>query len=48
MVNCDDVASIYLTYNAKIANRTKHVDTRTHFGRYYVEDGTIKIKFVRL
>ena len=34
--------------NVKISNRTKHVDTRTHFVRHYIEDGTIKIKFVRL
>ena len=39
--------AIYLAYNAEIAKRTKHVDTMTHFVRHYVEDGTIKIKFVR-
>ena len=44
---CDNVGSIYLTYNEKISKRTKHVDTRTHFVRRYVEDGTIKIIFVR-
>ena len=40
-VYCDDVGAIYL------ANRTKHVDTRTRFVRHYIEDRTIKIKFVR-
>ena len=46
-VYCDNVGAIYLTYNAKISNRTKHVDNMTHFVRHYVEDGTIKIKFVQ-
>ena len=47
-VYCDNVGTIYVAYNAKISNRTKHVDTRRHVVRHYVEDdGTIKIKFVR-
>ena len=45
---CDNVGEIYLTYNDKISRRTKHVDTRTHFGQSHVENGTIKIIFVRL
>ena len=44
----DNVGAIYLAYNEKISRRTKHVDTRTHFVRRYVEEGTIKIIFVRL
>ena len=46
-VYCNNVGAIYLAYNAKISNRTKHVDTRTHFVHHYVEDGMIKIEFVR-
>ena len=46
-VHCDNIGAIYLAYNEKIARRTKHVDTRTHFARRYVEEGTIKIVFVR-
>jgi len=46
-VYCDNVGAIYLAYNEKISRRTKHVDTRTHFVRNYVENGTIKIIFVR-
>ena len=42
-----NVGAINLAYNAKVSNRTKHVDTRTHIGRHYVEDGMIKIKFLR-
>ena len=33
--------------NEKISRRTKHVDTRTHFIRNYVENGRKKITFVR-
>ena len=46
-VHCDNVGAIYLAYNAKISNRTKHVDTRIHFVRNYVENNVIKITFVR-
>ena len=46
-VYCDNIGAIYLAYKAKISNRTKHVDTRTHLVRHYVENGTIKIKLVQ-
>ena len=46
--HCDNVGAIYLACNKKILRRTKHVDTRTHFVQRYVEEGTIKIVFVRL
>ena len=46
-VFCDNVGAIYLAYNAKISNRTKHVETSTHYVRHNVEDGTVKIKFVQ-
>ena len=46
-VMCDNVGAIFLSYNAKNSNRTKHVDIRAHFVRQYVEDGVVKIIFVR-
>jgi len=47
-VNVDHIGEIYLTKNATTGSRTKHVDTRYHFVRKeYVEDGTIKVEFVR-
>ena len=46
-VMCDNVGAIFLSNNAKNSNRTKHVDIRAHFVRQYVEDGIIKINFVR-
>ena len=46
-VNCDNVGAIFLAYNAKNSQRTKHVDIRAHYVRQYVEDGTVKIIFVK-
>ena len=46
-VYCYNVGAIYLAYNEKVSRRTKHVDTRTHFAWHYVEEGTIKIIFIR-
>ena len=45
--HCYNVGAIYLAYNEKISRRTKHVDFRKNFVRNYVENGTIKIIFVR-
>jgi hypothetical protein len=30
-----------------VGERTKHIDIRTHFIREYIEDGIIKIVFIR-
>lgn len=46
-VNVDNIGAIYLTKNATTGSRTKHVDTRYHFVRDYVEDGIVKVEFVR-
>ena len=44
---CDNVGAIFLSYNAKNSNRTKHVNIRAHFVRQYVEDEIVKVNFVR-
>ena len=46
-VRCDNVGAIFLGYNAKTSSRTKHVDIKAHFVREYVNEGIIKIVFVR-
>ena len=46
-VHCDNVGAIFLAYNAKNSQRTKHVDIRAHYVRQYVEDGIVKIIFVK-
>ena len=47
IVNVDNIGAVYLTKNATTGNRTKHIDTRYHFVREYIEDGILKVKFVR-
>ena len=46
-VNVDNIGAIYLTKTATGSNRTKHVDTRYHFVREYIENGTIKVIYVQ-
>ncbi|MFN7263265.1 MAG: reverse transcriptase domain-containing protein [Cyanobacteriota bacterium] len=46
-VNVDNIGAVYLSKNATTGNRTKHIDTRYHFVREYVEDGIVKVVFVR-
>ena len=46
-VNVDNIGAIYLSQNASTGNRTKQIDTRYHFVREYIENGTLKIKFTK-
>ena len=46
-VNCDNVGAIFLAHNQKNSQRTKHVDIRAHYVRQYVEDGIVKVIFVK-
>ena len=46
-VNVDNIGAVYLAKNATTGNRTKHIDTRYHFVREYIEDGIVKVIFVR-
>ena len=46
-VHCDNVEAIFLLYNAKISQRTKHIDTKYRFVGEYVEQGIVKIVFVK-
>ena len=46
-VHCDNVGAIFLANNAKNSQRTRHVGIRAHYIRQYVEDGTVKIVFVK-
>jgi hypothetical protein len=47
IVRVDNVGAIYLAQNAVSGPRMKHVDVRYHFVRDYIEDGIIKIIFVK-
>ena len=43
----DNVGAIFMSSNVTTSSRTKHVDIRTKYVRQYVEDGIVKIVFVR-
>ena len=47
IVHVDNIGAVYLSKNATTGNRTKHIDTRYHFVREYIEDGIVKVVFVR-
>lgn len=47
VVHVDNIGAIYLMKNFSTTGRTKHIETRLHFIRELVEQGTIAIKFVR-
>jgi hypothetical protein len=47
IVRVDNVGAIFLTENATTSQRTKHIDVKYHYVRQYVEDGIVKIIFVR-
>ena len=45
-VQVDNVGAIFLATNYT-GKRTRHIDAKYHFIRDYVEDGTVKIQFVK-
>ena len=45
LIFCDNEGAIYLSNNHE-SRRTKHIDTKIHFIRDYVENGTVIIKFI--
>jgi hypothetical protein len=47
IVRVDNVGAIFMTENVSTNSGTKHVDVRYHFVREFVEEGFVKIIFVR-
>jgi hypothetical protein len=47
IVRVDNVGAIFMSENASTSSRTRHVDIRYHFVREFVEEGFIRIVFVR-
>ena len=47
IVRVDNVGAMFLGNNPSLSQRTKHISIRQHFIRQYVEDGIIKIVFVK-
>jgi hypothetical protein len=46
-VEIDNIGAIYLAKKAGSSARTKHVDTRYHYVREYIEEGILLVTFVR-
>ena len=47
IVRVDNVGAIFMSENVSTSSRTRHVDIRYHYVREFVEDGFIKITFVK-
>jgi hypothetical protein len=47
VVRCDNVGAIFMAENSSSEVGTHHIDTRYHFVHKHVEDGSIKIVFVK-
>jgi hypothetical protein len=47
IVRCDNVGAIFMAENSSSGIRTRHIDTSYHFVSEHVEDGLIKIVFVK-
>ena len=47
VVNVDNVGAIYLAQSATTSNCTKHIDVQYHFVREFIEDGIVKVVFVK-
>ena len=46
VVHVDNTGAIFLANNETLGQRTKHIQTRYHFTREYVQDGILKIVYV--
>ena len=46
IVHVDNTGDIFLAKNETLGQRTKHIQTRYHFTREYVQDGILKIVYI--
>ena len=47
IVRVDNLGAIFMSKNINTTSRSKHVDVRTKFVNEFVEDGILKILFVK-
>ena len=47
IIEVDNTGAIYIANNYTTGQRTKHIDIRAHFVREFIEDGVLKVVFVR-
>ena len=46
-VHVDNVGAVFLPDNTSVPQRKNHIDVNHHFIKDYVDDGTVKIIFLR-
>jgi len=46
-VHVDNIGAIFLAENQNTRDRTKHVDIRFHFIQQHIQEGTVKVEFVK-
>ena len=47
VVNVDNMKAIFMSKNINMMGRSKHIDLRTKYVNEYVEDGVLKIVYVK-
>ena len=47
IIGVDNVGAIYIGNNYTMSQRTKHIDIHAHFVRNFIEDGILKIVFIK-
>jgi hypothetical protein len=47
IIKTDNIGAIFMAENSSTSVRTRHVDTRYYFICEFIEDGFIKVEFVR-
>ena len=47
VVRVDNIGAMFLANNSVLSQQTKHISVRHHFIREYVEEGVVKIIFVK-
>jgi hypothetical protein len=47
IIKTDNIGAIFMAENSLTGVKTRHVDTRYHFIREFIDNGFIKVEFVR-
>jgi hypothetical protein len=47
VVKTDNVGALFISQNSSTSVRSRHVDTRNHFIRENMEDGIVRVEFVK-
>jgi hypothetical protein len=47
IIKTDNIGAIFMAENSSTGVRIRHVDTRYHFICEFIEDGFVKVEFVR-